>query len=96
MNTQNTKEEFDFIFDHIWWSFIAWIWYKSIVFRCLDYRSLKESKLILLGILFACCVLGILLQMKNQRNSVSVLMDILAGYGLYTVLTYYSIKMLKN
>ena len=79
MNAENTKGRIEFIIDHIWWMFIAWIWYKNILFRCLGHHSLKESRLILLGIVFACCGLGILLEMRKQRNSISVLMNLLAG-----------------
>ena len=92
MNTGNTIGKWDFIIEHIWWMFISWIWYKSILFRCLCYRSLKDSRMILLGTVFACCGLGILLEIKRQRNAISVLMNLLAGYGIYTTLTYYPIR----
>ena len=92
MNTKNTKGRIEFIIDHVWWAFIAWIWYRNILFRCLGYHSLKESKLILFGMILLCCTAGIFLQMKRQRNSISVLMNLLAGFGLYAVIVYFPIK----
>ena len=92
INDENIKGEIGFVIDHIWWLFISWIWYKNILFRCLGHRSFRESRLILFGIVFACCGSGILLEMKKQRNGTSVLMNLLAGYGLYAVLTYYPFR----
>ncbi len=92
MNAENTKGKIEFIIDHIWWALIAWIWYKSILFRCLETYSLKESRIILLGMILFCSMLGIALEMKKQRNSVSVLMNLLSGFGLYSLLAYLPIR----
>ena len=92
MNAENTKGRIEFIIDHIWWAFIAWIWYKSILFRCLETHSLKESRMTLLVMILGCSILGIALEMKKQRNSISVLMNLLAGFGLYTVFAYLPIR----
>lgn len=92
MNAENTKGKIEFIIDHIWWAFIAWLWYKNILFRCLGTHSLKESRMILLGMLLCCSILGIALEMKKQRNSISVLMNLLAGFGLYSVFAYLPIR----
>lgn len=92
MNAENTKGKIEFIIDHIWWAFIAWLWYKNILFRCLGTHSLKESRMILLGMILCCSILGIALEMKKQRNSISVLMNLIAGFGLYSVFAYLPIK----
>ena len=92
MKARNTEGRIEFVVDHVWGAFIAWIWYKSILFRCLGHYSLKGSKLALLGSILLCCGAGIFLEMKKQRNGISVLMNLLAGFGLYTVLSYYPIK----
>lgn len=92
MNAENTKGKIEFIINHIWWAFIAWLWYKNILFRCLETHSLKESRMILLVMLLGCSTLGIALEMKKQRNSISVLMNLLAGFGLYSVFAYLPIR----
>ena len=92
MNADNTKDKAEFVIDHIWWASIIYLWYKPLLFRCFGACSLKESRLILFGIVSLCSLFGILLQMEKQRNGVSVLMNLLAGYGLYTLLTYFSVK----
>ena len=92
MNAENSKGRMEFIIDHIWWAFIAWIWYKNFLFRCLEMHSLKESRVILLVMIICCSAIGIVLEMKKQRNSISVIMNLLAGFGLYTVFAYLPIK----
>ena len=92
MRAENTKGKAEFIFDHIWGAFIAWIWYKNTLFRCIGAYSLKESRMILLGMILCCAVPGIALEMKRQRNSISVLMNLLAGYGSYSVFAYVPIR----
>ena len=92
MSTDNTYGKVEFIIGHVWWAFIAWIWYKSILFRCIGTHSLAESKRILLVMLLCCSVLGIVLEIKKHRNGISVLLNLIAGYGLYSVLAYYPIK----
>ena len=56
MNGENTKGKIEFITDHIWRMFVAWFWYKNILFRCIGYHSLKKSRLILLGVQILCTV----------------------------------------
>lgn len=88
MDEKNTQGEIRFIIEHALWMFIAWLWYKNTLFKCLDTHSLKESRMILFALLLCCSILGILLEMKRQRNGISVLMNLLGGFGLYSVFSY--------
>ncbi len=92
MKAANTKDKSEFIIDHLWWAFIAWIWYKNTLFRCFGSLSLKESRLLLLTLILSCSVPGIVLGMKNKRNSINVFMNLASGFGLYAVFTYLPIK----
>ncbi len=51
-----------------------------------------ESKLVLLGFVAISCIAGVLLEMKENRNGVSVAFDLILGYGIYTVLAYIKIR----
>ena len=88
MKAENTKDKIEFIIDHVWWAFIAWIWYNSILFRCLGTHSFMESKWILAGCVVGCCAVGIFLQWRKRRNSFSLFANLAAGYGIYAVATY--------
>lgn len=92
MKTYNSLGKTGFVLEHIFWALIAWIWYKNILFRCLTSHSFRESKLILCGIIALSCIAGFLTEMRARRNAVSIFFNLLCGYGIYTVLTYFQIR----
>ena len=92
MSDKNTEGTLEFIIEHIWWACIVWIWYKNILFRCIGMHSLRESKRILLVMILCCSIVGIVLEIKKQRNGISVLLNLTAGYGLYSAFAYYPIR----
>ena len=94
MKANNFLSKIGFVSEHIFWAMIAWIWYKNILFRCLPSHSFVESKLILLGIMTVFCIAGSIMEIKDNRNGVSVFFNLVSGYGIYTVLTYYQISRL--
>lgn len=81
-----------FIFEHIFWIFVAWVWYIKTLFRCMNSYSFVESKLILFGIIAISCIVGIIIGIKDKRNGVSVFSNLVMGYGIYTALTYFQIR----
>lgn len=91
MRNNNTQGKTEFITEHIFWLALAWIWYRSLLFRCVPQHTLTESKLILLGFVLVFSAVGILFQMQNNRNGMGVFLDLVLGYGAYTVLTYWPI-----
>lgn len=92
MRKNNSMSVGGFIWEHIFWVLIAWIWYKNILFRCIGSHSLAESRWILWGIVAASCLVGIVFEMKNNRNGLSVFCNLMLGFGLYTVLAYIQIR----
>lgn len=92
MKMDNSFGKSWFVLEHIIWMLIAWIWYKNILFRCLSSCSFMESKLILFGILSVSCIVGILLEIRNRRNSASIFLNLAIGYGTYTVMSYIQIR----
>ena len=91
MRNNNTQGKTEFITEHIFWLALAWIWYRSLLFRCVPQHTLTESKLILLGFVLVFSAVGILFQMQNNRNGMGVFLDLVLGYGANTVLTYWPI-----
>lgn len=92
MKDKNTKSKLEFIVSHIWWVSIAWIWYKNILFRCYETHSLNESRWILLACILVCCAIGMTMQWNKIRNNASVFTNVIAGFGIYTVFAYLSIR----
>ena len=92
MRTRNTMSKTEFVLYHFWWAAIAWIWYKNTLFRCLGGYSLKESRWILVVLIFACSAAGMAFEWKKQRNSISILMHLIASFGIYAVITYFPLR----
>lgn len=63
VRNNNTQGKTEFITEHIFWLALAWIWYRSLLFRCVPQHTLTESKLILLGFVLVFSAVGILFQM---------------------------------
>lgn len=88
MTTNNTMRKDEFYIEHIVWALISFIWYKSI-FRCIGALSLGQSKLILVGICIFVFMFFCMFDIKSTRNSLSVFMNVICAYGVYTVIAYY-------
>lgn len=92
MKRNNTLTKLEFLLEHLFWGLVSWIWYKNILFRCIGNYSFTESKIIFFLVLGMACIMGILCNIKKDRNDFSVFFNIVTGYGLYTVLTYFQIQ----
>lgn len=92
MKRNNTLTKSEFFLEHLFWVVVTWLLYKNILFRCVENYSFTESKIIFLLVLGMACIPGILCNLKKDRNDFSVFFNIVTGYGLYTVLTYFQIQ----
>lgn len=88
----NHEEIGEFIFNNIFWMLIAMVWYRGLLFRCLEHQTLSTSKLILWGLVLASTFLGIILEIKHHRKSLNVFFNVVIGYGIYTAITYAHIR----
>lgn len=82
----------EFIFNNIFWMLIAMVWYRGILFRCLEHQTLNTSKLILWGLVLASTSLGTILEIKHHRKSHNVFFNVVIGYGIYTAIAYAYIR----
>lgn len=92
MKRNNTLTKSEFLIEHLFWMIVTWLWYKNILFRCVGNYSFTESKIIFFLVLGMASIPGILCNIKKDRNDFSVFFNIVTGYGLYTVLTYFQIR----
>lgn len=89
MQSINTKEKSEFIFDHAFWVAVSMIWYKNTLFKCIPNYTLKASEIILWSLVLLLTALGVALTFANHRNSISTLVNILIPYELYTVIVFW-------
>lgn len=92
MQKKNTMGKVEFVLEHVYWAFIAMIWYKKVIFRCLGNASITQSHWILLSAIVFETIVGTLLNWRRNRSGCRVAVDLLIAYGIYTVITYYPIK----
>lgn len=88
MKNKNTMGKTEFILKHILAAFIAMIWYKTLLFRCVSNLTLTQSMFCLCGFILFCTIVEIYLRFRNRRTAVGVALDIIIPYGIYTVLVY--------
>ena len=89
MKNRNTMKPREYIFDNLFWAITAMIWYRNIIFVSLPGIPVVWSKCILWFAVFTFVALGCVLTFEKRRNNVSIIVNILLPYELYTVLTYY-------
>lgn len=91
MNNKNTMGRLEFCVEHLIWSVLAFMWYR-VIFRCIGDCSLAISRLVLFGSVVTVSVLFGVIEFRRARNGFSVFLNLVIGYGLYTVLAYMQFK----
>lgn len=87
MREKNTMSKWGFVFEHIWWCYIAMIWYRAL-FMCVPNLSYGISKTILYALLVIGCVFGITKNIKTKRNNFSMAVNTIIPFGIYTIIVY--------
>lgn len=94
MKTNNTTTPFGFILDHVIWGAVTLYLYKCLLFCPLGRSTARQSQLVLVLLVASCSLLGIVFQIKRQRNGYRIFFNLMTGLGLYTVLAYGSVRPL--
>ncbi len=71
---------------------IGIIWYKALMFRCIRYCSSAVSIGIFVGLLLIFVITGICTDIKKGRNWQNILMNLILGFGSYTILAYFDFR----
>lgn len=88
MNKSSIYKAIIYFADNLFWDLIIYIWYKQLLFQCVGSWTPFASKVLLWGILLASCLLGYIIKRMNDRDGNSIFLNLVIGYGTYTVLTY--------
>lgn len=88
MKSRNTMGNIEYTLKNALWGLIAMIWYRNVLFRTLPGESYTQSKMILWGVSIACIILGTSLTRKKRRNYLSVLVNVLTPYELYSIASF--------
>ena len=85
---KNTMEQDKYIKEHIFWGLIAFLWFKSLLFRCIPNYTYVES---LIGFfVISICVIagGIIISWRRYRNYISLFENIALSWGVFVCITY--------
>ena len=83
----------DFVIQTIWIAF-TWSWYQDSLFTSLGSLSRTESRYVLVGCIFICCILAMILQFNVNGSDINLYLylHLLIAYGVYTSVAYYFVK----
>ncbi len=80
------------LFPYLYWGFLLWYVYRNILFRCFPTLLLKESRIILLCMIVSSSIIGLFIDRFKNTSGLSPSVNLIIGFGLYTVVTYISIR----
>lgn len=88
MKDKSSLGPVEYIVECVFWGLISMIWYKNILFRCLENHSYTESRLFLWGLIALSIVVCRFLAFKKTRTIWTLIIALAFPYGIYTVLSY--------
>ena len=88
MKNINTMKPREYILDNLFWAVTAMIWYRNIFFVAIPGITIAWSKTLLWLAVLVFVSLGCFLNFQKRRTNVSMIVNILIPYELYTVLAY--------
>lgn len=84
----NTLDYREYIKEHVIWSLLAFLWFRSLLFRCIPDYTYSESLLGFLIISVCVMAVGITVSWKRNRNYTNVIENILLSWGVFVCITY--------
>lgn len=82
----------EFIISHVIIGACFLFLYRAIAFRNIEGCSFSTSKKILLACVVGSSLIGMLFEMKKNRENPKIFTNFILGFGIYTVVAYYDIK----
>lgn len=81
-----------YLWDNLFYIVMGFVWYKNILMKCLNSMSYDQSRTILIVMIATMSAIGIILNIRKNRNGMSVFANIALPFGLYTALAYISVN----
>ena len=82
----------EFIISHVIIGACFLFLYRVIAFRNIEGCSFSTSKRILLACVVGSSLIGMIFEMKKNRDNPKIFTNFILGFGIYTVVAYYDIK----
>lgn len=88
MTNNNTMSKGRYVFEHIFWGVISMIWFNAFLFRSIEGVTFNQTRLFLWSALIFSVAAGIALTLKKRRNNLSLFVNIIMPYELYSFVAY--------
>lgn len=85
---KNTMERGEYIKEHVIWSLLVFLWFRSLLFRCIPNYTYTESLVGFLIISVCVMAVGIAVSWKRNRNYKNLIENILLSWGVFVCITY--------
>jgi len=84
----STMGKGEYIKEHIIWWFISYIWFRTLIFRCLPGCTYFQSFLMLLAMSVVVMGIGIVLTWERERNYTNLMLHVFLAWGIFAVVAY--------
>lgn len=84
----STMRKKEYIKEHIIWWFISYIWFRTLIFRCLPGSTYFQSFLILLAMSVIIMGIGIVLTWDRERNYMNLMFHVFLSWGMFVIVAY--------
>lgn len=84
----NTMDISAYIWRHVIWSFLVFLWFKNLLFRCMPKCTYTESLVAFAVISVSVMTVGIMISWKKNRNFLNVIENIVLSWGVFVCITY--------
>lgn len=85
---RNTMNLGEYIKENIIWSLLVFLWFRSLLFRCMPDCTYTESLVGFLIISVCVMAVGIMISWYRNRNYINVIENILLSWGVFVCITY--------
>ena len=85
---KNTLDYREYIKEHVIWSLLVFLWFRSLLFRCIPNYTYTESLVGFLIISVCVMAVGVVISWKKNRNYTNVIENILLSWGVFVCITY--------
>lgn len=92
MEDYNETTDGYFLMEYLLGFVVSMLWYRIVLFRCLEGRTLADSRIILWGLVGLCNAWGIRCQWESRRLFRDIMTTQAVGFGLYTVAAYLPVR----
>lgn len=89
MRNKNTMSKGVYLFENVFWSAIAMIWYRCLLFRCVNGMSYFNSAMTLWALTVTSVPLGMWITWGKRRNRLNIFVNVSTPFVIYTLIAYF-------